>query len=124
MPERKMAWFAVRARKPGPTRAGLEAIAQDRPDLNPVLLELARSTADLVDSAKRAQDPKQWLSASARLVSVMDRLGLTDDDRDLEESGSAGGVSVLAGIVGGPPEVRDVAASGAADVRAEDPEGR
>lgn len=123
MAEQRTAWFATRNRKHGPARAGLETLVDGREDLNPVLVEVARSTADLVDTAKRRQDPRQWLSASARLVSVLDRLGLTDDDRDREESGSAGGVSVLAGIVGGPPEVRDVAASGAADVRAEDPEG-
>ena len=124
MAEQRTAWFATRNRKHGPARAGLETLVDGREDLNPVLVEVARSTADLVDTAKRRQDPRQWLSASARLMSVMDRLGLTGEHHgDVAESGEPGGVSLLAGVVGGPPEVRDVAASGAADVRAADPAG-
>ena len=124
MAEQRTAWFATRNRKHGPARAGLETLVDGREDLNPVLVEVARSTADLVDTAKRRQDPRQWLSASARLMSVMDRLGLTGEHHgDVTESGESGGVSLLAGVVGGPPEVRDSAASGAADVRAADPAG-
>ena len=124
MAEQRTAWFATRNRKHGPARAGLETLVDGREDLNPVLVEVARSTADLVDTAKRRQDPRQWLSASARLMSVMDRLGLTGEHHgDVAESGEPGGVSLLAGVVGGPPEVRDVPASGAADVRAGDREG-
>ena len=124
MAEQRTAWFATRNRKHGPARAGLEILVDGREDLNPVLVEVARSTADLVDTAKRRQDPRQWLSASARLMSVMDRLGLTGEHHgDVAESGEPGGVSLLAGVVGGPPEVRDSAASGASDVRAADPAG-
>lgn len=123
MAEQRTAWFATRNRKHGPARAGLETLVDGREDLNPVLVEVARSTADLVDTAKRKQDPRQWLSASARLMSVMDRLGLTGEHRDVVEPGEAGGVSLLAGVVGGPPEVRDVATSRATDVRAADSAG-
>ncbi len=122
--ERSVAWFAVRSRRPGPTRSGVEAIVADRPGLDPVLVELARSTADLVDSAKRQQDPAVWLRASERLLSIHARLGASGDRGDSAAAGAAGGVSPLAGIVGGPPEVRDASAPGAADVRAEDPESR
>lgn len=122
--ERQVAWFAVRSRRPGPARAGVESIVADRPDLDPVLVELARSTADLVDSARRQQDPTVWLRASERLLSIHGRLGASGDRRgDVAASGGADGVSPLAGIVGGPPEVRDPAASGAADVRPEDSAG-
>ena len=124
MAEQRTAWFATRNRKHGPARAGLETLVDGREDLNPVLVEVARSTADLVDTAKRRQDPRQWLSASARLMSVMDRLGLTGEHHgDVADSGEPGGVSLLAGVVGGPPEVRDVATSRATDVRAADSAG-
>lgn len=116
MAERRTAWFATRARRPGATRAGVEALIEDQPGLNPVLVELARSTADLVDTAKRQQDPKQWLAASSRLLAVLDRLGASDERGDGAQAGGAGGVSVLAGLVGGSPEVRDAAASGEADI--------
>ena len=119
MVDRRPAWFAVRSRKPGPLRAGLEAIALDRVDLDPVLLEMARSTADLADSAKRAQDPRLWLSASGRLMVLMGRLGVSDDG-DPAPAGGADDIPDLADVVGSAPEVRDVAESRPADLRGQD----
>lgn len=112
MAERRTAWFAVRSRRPGPTRAGIDEFLSGLGEFDPVLAELARATADLTDSAKRAQDPRLWLSASARLLTIRARLvGDRHDGRgDEDEAGGAGGVPDLAEFVGGSPEVRDPAA--------------
>ena len=110
MAERRTAWFAVRARKHGPTRAGVEELVAEQVGLDPVLVELARSTADLTDSAKRAQDPRLWLSASGRLTVILARLGVGRSDGDVAASGGADDVPDLADVVGGAPEVRDPAA--------------
>ena len=109
--KRSTAWFATRSRRPGTTRAELEEMLASSADLNPIMVELARSAADLVDSAKRSQDPRLWLSASARLVGVLGRLGLVPRDRvgDQDEAGAADGFSGVAEVVGGAPEVRDPA---------------
>lgn len=119
--QRPVSWFATRSRRPGPMRAAVELVLVDPGRFDPVQAELVRSAADLVDSAKRAQDPRLWLTASERLSRL---LGL-GHERGVGGAGSgdAAGVSPLAGLVGGPPEVRDVPASGAADVRAGDREG-
>lgn len=96
-------------RKSGPTRAGLERVVADRTGLDAVLLELARSTADLVDFAKRAQDVKLWMTSSQRLVQLMGQLGVSGDRGDVAAPSPAEDVSPLAGVVGGAPEVRDPA---------------
>lgn len=85
-----------------------------------VTADLARSAADLVDAARRAQDPKLWLSASTRLELLVAKLsaagvraGGHDDDRGEDET--SGGVeqvgddpaAELAAIVGRAPDVGD-----------------
>lgn len=111
MGERATAWFAVRKRRPGPAREQLEELLEESGDLNPIMVEMARSAADLVDSAKKAQDPRLWLSASARLVAILGRLGLVPRERVGYQIDQSDGVSDLAEFVGGPPEVRNPAAS-------------
>lgn len=112
MTERRPAWFAVRSRKAGPTRAAVDSVLAGSDDFDPILAELARASADLTDSAKRAQDPRLWLSASSRLLAVRSRLvgdGRRDGAGDEEEAGAADGLPGLADFVGGAPEVRDAA---------------
>lgn len=95
-------------RKPGPTRAAIEELAAGSARFDPVLLEMARATADLVDAAKRQQDPKLWLSAAQRLLALRAQLVASGEhDGDAAASGAADGVPGLAGLLGGAPEVRD-----------------
>lgn len=111
MGDRPTAWFALRKRAPGVTRAELERMVGASSDLNPIMVEMARSAADLVDSARKAQDPRLWLSASARLMAILGRLGLVPRDRVGDQVDQADGLSGVAEVVGSAPEVRDPAAS-------------
>lgn len=111
----KVRWFATRARKPGPARAALDQALADRPDLpgsRRIVAELARSAADLTDSARRQQDPRLWLSAAQRLLGLVAQLGLdasavpgeSGDDRGDGDGGIPAG---LADALGAGPSVGD-----------------
>ena len=65
-------------RRSGPTREALDAAILARgvaPGLE-LVASLARDAADLADSARRAQDPRLWLAAAARLLGLAERLGV------------------------------------------------
>lgn len=89
-----------------------------------VTAELARSAADLVDSARSAQDPRLWLQASTRLEKLLGQLqgrapvrGGGDDGGTGGDGGAAAGVESggadakarLAELVGRAPSVGDEA---------------
>lgn len=72
--------------------AGMEAITA----------AIARDAADLVDSARRQQDPKLWLSASARLLALVGQM----DGRPAGDVGGGGDES------GEPDDLADALGSG------------
>lgn len=98
-------WFRTRGGQPGPTRKALdEALAEaDLGGSRLVTAELARGAAELVDSARRAQDPRLWLSASQRLTALVGRLGL-DDDRGAGVD-DVGGPDELESVLGARPSL-------------------
>ncbi|MGM2842367.1 hypothetical protein, partial [Bacillus cereus group sp. Bce002] len=73
--------------------------------------ELARSAADLVDSAKRMQDAGLWLRASQRLEQLLAKLPSSSGEgvsADAEQAASGDSVADrLAAAVGRAPVVGD-----------------
>ena len=71
-------WFVDgrRIAKARRVRCSVEAMLEElRPAGSQlVTAELARSAADLVDSARSAQDPRLWLQASTRLEKLLGQL--------------------------------------------------
>lgn len=109
----KVAWFRTRGGQSGPTRRALDLALKDR-DLAgsaQVTAELARGAAELVDSARRAQDARLWLSASQRLLSLVGRLGLDDvavpDDGDDGAGDPDDDAAGLDAVLGSGPSVGD-----------------
>lgn len=99
-------WFRTRGGQPGPTRKALdEALSSaDLGGSRLVTAELARGAAELVDSARRAQEPKLWLSASQRLTLLVGRLGL-DDDRGPGPGDDVGDADELESVLGSGPSL-------------------
>lgn len=98
---KRIQWFAVRSRTPGPTRAVVDSALSgtNLTGSRGIVAELARSAADLVDSARRQQDARLWLSASTRLLGLIERLGLVaavDDGGDVD--GADGGDGLPGGL--------------------------
>lgn len=108
---------AARGGKLAAHRTARQAVEQlieelgDLDGLTAITADLARSTADLVDGARKAQDPRQFMQASTRLQQLTIRLAarLAIDDGAGVESGTAGDdrAAGLEGIVGSPASVGD-----------------
>ncbi|MGN8718527.1 hypothetical protein ACTQ43_14745, partial [Segatella copri] len=97
-----------------PTRAAVERIVAELGDLDgsgAMTAELARSAADLVDSAKRMQDAGLWLRASQRLEQLLAKLPSSSGEgvsADAEQAASGDSVADrLAAAVGRAPVVGD-----------------
>lgn len=87
--------------------------------LEVVVAEIARGTASLVDSARRAQDPRQFMAAADRLLRLTDRLDGKADQGDGDggkRRGAGGGAAP-----GLTAELEDVLGSGPTLGDGEDP---
>jgi len=99
------------------SRAAVEQLIKERGDLDgtgAVTADLARSAADLVDSARRTQDPVLWMRASMRLQQLLIKLDARsgrDGGNDGGDSGSraAGSAAELEAAVGAPASMGDSA---------------
>lgn len=106
------AWFRTKGGRGGPVRREVDKALRQADLSGPraITAELARTVADLVDSAKREQDPRLWLTASSRLTALLGQLGIgrlvVDGD---DGGGGSGDVGGLADVLGAGPEVRDQA---------------
>lgn len=69
-------FFRTRGGTPGPARRALETalVGRNLTGIEAVTAAIARDAADLVDSARRQQDPRLWLSASGRLLALAGQL--------------------------------------------------
>ena len=56
------------------TRTAVEELIADTPDASPLIADLLRGTADIADTARRRQEIKVWLDASARLERLAEKL--------------------------------------------------
>lgn len=113
--EKPPRFFRTPRAKPGSTRAALDLALTDR-DLSGfdgITAEIARGAADLVDSARTAQDPKLWLSASGRLLALVGQLdrrpGTVPDDGGGDRDDDGGEPDELADALGAGPTMGDVA---------------
>ena len=104
-------WFRVgnsARRRPGETA---QAVADQLASvsIDPVRASLARDAADLVDSARRAQDPVRWAAAADRLLRWLGppAVGGSGDDVARESAVAGDGGDELAVALGAGPEVRD-----------------
>lgn len=105
-------YFRTPRAKPGPARIALDSAldGRDLAGLDGITAEIARGAADLVDAARRAQDPKLWLSASSRLLALMGQLderppAVPDDDGARgDEPDDPGG---LGAVLGAGPTMGD-----------------
>lgn len=108
---RNTRWFRQRersrVRQPGPTARAVEDRLASAA-IDPIRAELARDAADLVDSARRQQDPRLWSSAADRLLKYLggsgERAGQSRADGDQAAGDDGGGV---AGIFGAGPALGD-----------------
>lgn len=75
-----------------------------------VLAELAKDAADLADLARSQENGSAYLSAAARLQSLVERVERSGD-RSARGSGDDGGAGGLAAELGAGPEVGDSADS-------------
>lgn len=105
-------YFRTPRAKAGPAREALDAALTDR-DLSGfdgITAEIARGAADLVDAARRQQDPKLWLSAAGRLLALTAQLdrrpGTVPDDGggDRDDDGEP---DPLADALGAGPTMGD-----------------
>ena len=114
---RPPAWFPAPRGKLGAhrtTRAAVDAVLEGLGSRGAALVtaDLARSAADLVDSARARQDPRLWLTASARLEDLLKRLGVRDQadpEPEPDPKELTSDVDRMADLVGRPAAVRDEA---------------
>lgn len=110
-------FFRTPRAKPGPAREALDLAlnGRDLAGFEGITAEIARGAADLVDSARKQQDPRLWLSASARLLALVGQL-------ERRPRGDGGGGGDEAGV---PDELAEALGSGpvvVGEVRGEDRE--
>ncbi|GAB3750079.1 hypothetical protein [Microlunatus parietis] len=106
-------YFRTPRAKAGPAREALDAALSDRDltGMDGITAEIARGAADLVDAARRQQDPRLWLSASGRLLALVGQLdrrpGTVPDDGggDRDDDGEP---DELAAALGSGPTLGDV----------------
>lgn len=105
MTESKPRFFRTPRAKPGPAAAALAEALDGRTlaGMDAITAAVARDAADLVDAARRQQDPKLWLQAVARLLALTGQL----DDRPAAVPGDDGG-----GGDDGPDGLADALGSG------------
>lgn len=105
-------FFRTSRAKPGPARVALDSALDGRElsGIEAVTAAIARDAADLVDSARKAQDPRLWLSASQRLLGLVaqldQRAGAVPDDGAAagDEPDDPGG---LGAVLGAGPTLGD-----------------
>lgn len=93
-------------------RAQLKTTGMDPAETGDVWAALAISTADLVDSARIARDPRLFMAASKELRSLLPLVGGLSRDVDAGagvQSGGGGGGDDLAAELGAGPEMGDPA---------------
>ena len=106
-------FFRTPRAKPGPTRAALDLALKDRElsGFDRITAEIAGGSADLVDAARRQQDPKLWLSASQRLLALVSQLsgdrGARPDDGGGDRDDDGGEPDELADALGAGPTMGD-----------------
>ena len=93
-------------------RAQLKAAGTDPAEPGDVWAALAISTADLVDSARTARDPRLFLTASKELRSLLPLVGGVSRDAGAGAASPGGGTAEDAGVgladeLGAGPEMGD-----------------
>lgn len=107
-------FFRTPRAKPGPARIALDSAlaGRDLAGFDGITAEIARGAADLVDAARRQQDPRLWLSASGRLLALVgqleDRPAAVPDDGGDDRGGEP---DELDSILGTGPTMGDGAES-------------
>lgn len=109
-------WRQNRGSRPGPVlKATREAMAgRTFAGSRRITAELALDVADLVDGARKLQDPSRYLAAADRLERLVEKLELGDvagagDDGRAGAGEAADEPDPLAGIVGAGPSLGDAA---------------
>lgn len=106
------------------SRRAVEQLLEDLGDLDgtgAVMADLARGAADLVDAARARQDPRLWLSASAKLEQLLAKLPGGRGGADPVGGGDQVDEGArLAELVGRGPTLGDETEPAAGDVRAGD----